>query len=66
MQISVTCMAVVLIMKSNMGISYSYGDLQQIFWGFENLNLCTPMFSADIRAQLRHVGPGAEIVVNCG
>ena len=49
-----------------MGISYSYGDLQQIFWGFENLNLCKPMFSADIMAQLRHVGPGAEIGSNLG
>ena len=24
--------------------NYSYGDLQHIYWGFENLNLCNLIF----------------------
>ena len=37
-------------------LNYSYRTLQQIFWGFENLNL----FLADIVAHLRHVGSKVE------
>ena len=46
--------------------NYSYGDLQHIFWGFENLNFMQSNFFAEIMAQLRHVGPRPEIGSNLG
>ena len=46
--------------------NYFYGDLQYIFWGFENLNLCEPISLVEIMAQLRHVGPWPEMGSNLG
>ena len=44
----------------------SYGDLQHIFWGFKNLNLCKPIFLAEIMAELRRVGQRQEMGSNLG
>ena len=43
-----------------------YGDLQHIFWGFENLNIMQSNVFAEIMAQLRHVGPRLEMGSNLG
>ena len=67
-------MAVVLIMKMQsmkfidaIWVSnYSYGDLQHIFWDFENLNFMQSKFFAIIMTQLRHVGPRPEMGSNLG
>ena len=60
-------MAVVLIMKMQNRVSnYSYGDLQQLFLGFENLKSCKPIFLAEIMAQLRQIGPRPEMGSNLG
>ena len=48
------------------GLNYFYGNLQQIFLGFENLNLCKPNFLADIVVQLRHVSSKDKMVLNTG
>ena len=41
-------------------LHYFYGNLQQIFLGFKNFNLCEPNFLADIVVQLRHVSSKDE------
>ena len=46
--------------------NYSYGNLQQILWGFENLNFRKPILWAEIMAQLRNVGLSPEMVLNSG
>ena len=35
-------------------LHYFYGNLQQIFLGFKNFNLCEPNYLADIVTQLCH------------
>ena len=46
--------------------NYSYGDLQYIFWGFENLNLCKPISLVEIMARFGHIGPWPEMGSNLG